>query len=369
MPETRERKQAPSKPQSPIGAITRPSVYWLLIFIPISIGGAVAHQEVLAFATAAVSLVPLAALIGRATEQLAIHIGPQRGGLLNATLSNLTELIVGVFLIAAGEFTVVKATLIGSIVGNALLVLGASFAIGGSRHKSMSFSADAASVHSSSLLLAVAGLLIPALLVVGTPTVGAGEKEVVSVAVAVVLILMYLAALAFMQITHAHLFHVPAREEHATWSVGIAFAVLAVAAAAVALESDLLVGSLRPAIKTLAIPTVFVGLIFIPVAGNVAENAAAVFFAIRNRLDVTIEIAFGSSTQVALFVAPLLVFVSLVLGHPMDFIFTGFEIAIVALAAIIVTLITLDGRTNWLEGVQLLGAYLVVAITAYFVSA
>lgn len=368
MPETKERKQPPRPAPNTIAAITRPSVFWLLVFVPISIVMSAAQQEVAAFITAAIALVPLAALIGRATEQLAIHIGPQRGGLLNATMSNLTELIVGGFLVAAGEFTIVKATLIGSIVGNALLVLGASFAIGGSRHKSMSFSADAASVHSSSLLLAVAGLLVPALLVVGTP-VGFTDKEVVSLAVAVVLVLMYLAALAFMQITHAHLFHVPGREEHATWSAGIAFAVLAVAAAAVALESDLLVGSLRPAIKTLNIPTVFVGLIFIPLAGNVAENASAVFFAVRNRLDVTIEIAFGSSTQVALFVAPLLVFVSLIAGHPMDFIFTGFEIAITALAAIIVTLITLDGRTNWLEGVQLLGAYLVIAITAYFVVA
>lgn len=368
MAETRERKRRPSPTPGPLAGIARPSIYWLLIFVPISAGAAVAHQQVLAFITSAIALVPLAALIGRATEQLAIHIGPQRGGLLNATMSNLTELIVGGFLVAAGEFTVVKATLIGSIVGNALLVLGAAFAIGGSRHKSMSFSADAASVHSSSLLLAVAGLLVPALLVVGTP-VGFQEKEVVSVLVAVVLMVMYLAALAFMQITHAHLFHVPGREEHATWSAAIALAVLAIAAAAVALESELLVSSLRPAIKILNVPTVFVGLIFIPVAGNVAENASAVFFAVRNRLDVTIEIAFGSSTQVALFVAPLLVFVSLVIGHPMDFIFTGFEIAIVALAAIIVTLITLDGRTNWLEGVQLLGAYLVIAITAYFVVA
>lgn len=368
MPETRERKRPPDPAGGALAEIMRPSIYWLLVFVPISIVGAAIHQEVLAFITAAIAIVPLAALIGKATEQLAIHMGPQRGGLLNATMSNLTELIVGGFLVGAGEFTVVKATLIGSIVGNALLVLGAAFAIGGSRHKSMSFSADAASVHSSSLLLAVAGLLVPALLVVGTP-VGFKDKEVLSVAVAVVLMVMYLAALAFMQITHAHLFHVPGREEHATWSAPIALAVLGIAAAAVALESELLVSSLRPAITALNIPTVFVGLIFIPIVGNVAENAAAVFFAIKNRLDVTIEIAFGSSTQVALFVAPLLVFVSLVVGHPMDFIFTGFEIAIVALAAIIVTLITLDGRTNWLEGVQLLGAYLVIAITAYFVTA
>ncbi len=361
-------KQVKERRRIEIGALTRPSVYWLLVFVPVSAGLAIAHQQTATFITAAISLIPLAALIGSATEQLAIHIGPQRGGLLNATLSNLTELIVGVFLIGAGEFTIVKATLIGSIIGNALLVLGASFAVGGSRHKSMSFSADAASVHSSSLLLAVAGLLVPALLVVGTPTVSFNQREAVSIAVAGVLVVMYLAALAFMQITHSHLFHVPAREETARWSALLALVLLAIAAGVVALESDLLVSSLRPAIKALGIPTLFVGLILIPVAGNVAENAAAVFFAVKNRLDITIEIAFGSSTQVALFVAPLLIFISLLLGRPMDFIFSGFEITIVALATLIVTLVTIDGRTNWLEGVQLLGAYLVIAITAYFLT-
>jgi len=215
MPDTKERRRT----ESPINELVRPSIYWLLVFVPISLGAVLLRQEVVAFISSAVSLVPLAALIGRSTEQLAIHIGPQRGGLLNATLSNLTELIVGCFLVAAGEFTVVKATLIGSIVGNALLVLGVSFAIGGSRHKSMSFSADAAKVHSSSLLLAVAGLLVPALVVVGTPNVGFAQKEVLSGTVAIVLMLMYLAALAFMQITHSHLFHGPELEEKARWSV------------------------------------------------------------------------------------------------------------------------------------------------------
>jgi Ca2+:H+ antiporter len=151
--------------------------------------------------------------------------------------------------------------------------------------------------------------------------------------------------------------------------VTAALVLLAAAAGVVAFESDVLVNSLHAAIRSLGIPTIFVGLIIIPLAGNVAENVAAVFFAVRNRLDVTIEIAFGSSTQVALFVAPLLVFVSLIIGRPMDFIFTGFEIALVALAALIVTLVTIDGRTNWLEGVQLVGAYLVVAITSYFLTA
>jgi Ca2+:H+ antiporter len=224
-------------------------------------------------------------------------------------------------------------------------------------------------VHASSLLLAVAGRVVPALLVVTTPTVGFTEKEVVSVVVAAVLILLYLAALAFTQVTHAHLFHSPAREEVATWSTAQALVVLGVAALVVGGESELLVSSLHPAIAALNIPPMFVGLIVIPIVGNAAEHASAVFFAVRNRVDVTLEIAVGSSAQVAMFVAPLLVFISLAVGRPMDFVFTGFEVAIVGLAALIVAVISLDGRGNWLEGLQLVGAYLVIGITAYFVAA
>lgn len=344
------------------------SLRWLLVFMPISIGAEILKQPEITFVTSALAIVPLAGLIGESTEQLAVHVGPQRGGLLNATLGNLTELIVGVFLIAAGEFTVVKATLIGSIVGNLLLVLGLSFAAGGVRHKTMSFNPETASVHSSSLLLAVAGLVVPALLLVTTPNIDFSGKEVISSVVAGVLIVMYLAAIVFTQVTHAHLFHSPARGEVATWSTARALIVLSAAAVMVGIESDFLVNSLRPAITALHIPAPFVGLIFIPIIGNAAEHASAIFFAVKNRLDVTLEIAVGSSTQVAMFVAPLLVFISLVIGRPMDFFFTGFEIALVFMATLILIVMSRDGRTNWLEGAQLFGAYLVIAISAYFVS-
>ncbi len=285
-----------------MSSFLRPSLNWLLIFVPISIAAELAHQEVLTFVTSALAIVPLAGLIGVATEQVAIRLGSRGGGLLNATFGNLTELIVAIFLIAGGDFAIVKATLIGSIVGNLLLVLGLSFAVGGVRHKEMTFSPQAASVHSSSLLLAVAGLVVPALLVVTTPTVGFNEKEIVSVVVAAILILLYLAALAFTQFTHAHLFHAPAGDEVATWSTGQALVVLGVAALAVGGESELLVSSLHPAIQALNIPPMFVGLILIPVVGNAAEHASAVFFAMKNRVDVTLEIAVGSSAQVAMFV-------------------------------------------------------------------
>jgi Ca2+:H+ antiporter len=343
-------------------------LYVLLVFVPASLVAEAMHQETAVFVTTALAIVPLAALIGTATEQLAIRLGPRQGGLLNATLGNLTELIVGFFLVAAGDVAVLKATLIGSIVGNLLLVLGLSFAAGGLRHESMRFNPRSASVHASSLLLAVAGLVVPAMLVLGSH-VDATARETVSVFVAVILMALYVAALAFTNITHAHLFRVPEPEERATWSLPVAIAVLCGAALAVGLESEMLVGSLHSAISALHIPTVFVGLILIPIVGNAAEHVSAVFFAVRNRLDVTVEIAIGSSTQVAMFVAPVLVFASLAISRPIDFVFTGFEIGIVALATIIVAVTSLDGESNWLEGAQLVGAYLVIAVSAFFVAA
>jgi len=353
--------------RNPINLPVRP-IYLLLVFVPASLAAELLHQETAVFITSALAIVPLAALLGEATEQLAIRLGPQRGGLLNATLGNLTELIVGFFLVAAGDVAILKATLIGSIVGNLLLVLGLSFAVGGLYHKSMTFNPRTASVHASSLLLAVAGLVVPAMLVFGS-SVGSTAREAVSVFVAIVLMSLYLAALAFTNITHAHLFHAPSHGETASWSTRAALIVLTVSALAVGLEADLLVNSLHSAISALHIPTAFVGLILIPVIGNAAEHASAIFFAIKNKLDITVEIAVGSSTQVAMFVAPLLVFVSLFTFHPIDFVFTGFEIGIVALATLIVTVTSRDGETNWLEGAQLLGAYMIIAVTAFFLAA
>ena len=352
-----------------LAAVRRPSLTWLLVFVPISVVADLGGRQTTTFVTAAVAVIPLAGLIGDATGQVAIRLGPRGGGLLNATFGNLTELIVGVFLVAGGDFAIVKASLIGSIVGNLLFVLGLSFVAGGVRQKEMAFSAQAASVHSSSLLLAVAGLVVPAILVTTTPSVGPAEKEVVSGVVAGVLIVLYLAALAFTQITHAHLFRTPELGEVATWPLWLALAVLAGAAAAVGVESEMLVSSLHPAIAALHIPAVFVGLILIPIIGNAAEHASAILFAIQRKLDVTLEIAVGSSTQVAMLIAPLLVFISLAIGHPMDFVFTGFEVAVAGVATVIVAVISLDGRSNWLEGLQLVGAYMVIAITAYFVTA
>jgi Ca2+:H+ antiporter len=344
----------------------RPSINWLLVFIPVSLIAEFTHQPLLTFITTALAIVPLAGLIGRATDQLAVHVGPQLGGLLNATLGNVTELTVAVLLIAAGNFEVVKASLIGSIVGNLLLVLGLSIFVGGLRCGEQAFSARAAGVHTGSLVLAVAGLGVPALLVAASPALSAGNRQLVSAGVAATLIVLYAAALVFMQFTSAHLFRTPESSEQPEWSRALALGVLLGAALLVGLESELLVSALNPALQTLKISPIFVGLILIPVIGNAAEHASAVFFAIRNKVDVSLEIAVGSSTQVALFVAPIMVFISLLVGHPMDFVFTGFEIGAVFIATLIVAVISRDGHSNWLEGLQLMGVYVIIALAAFF---
>src|ERR1700694_1106974 len=344
----------------------RPSINWLLVFIPVSLIAEVTHQPLPTFITAALAIIPLAGLIGRATDQLAIRVGPQLGGLLNATFGNLTELIVAVLLIAAGNFEVVKASLIGSIVGNLLLVLGLSLLVGGLRCGEQAFSARAAGVHTGSLVLAVAGLGVPALLVATSPSLSTGDRQIASAGVAATLIVLYAAALVFMQFTSAHLFRTPESNEQPEWSRAQAIGVLLGAALLVGLESELLVSALNPALQSIKISPIFVGLILIPVIGNAAEHASAVFFAIRNKVDVTLEIAVGSSTQVALFVAPAMVFISLLLGRPMDFVFTGFEIGAVFIATLIIAVISRDGHSNWLAGLQLIGVYVIIALAAFF---
>jgi Ca2+:H+ antiporter len=349
------------------GRSVKPSLDWLLVLVPVSLVLQVAGGPDLAvFLTAAGAILPLAGLIGRSTEQLARHMGPRIGGLVNATFGNVTELIIAIFLILDGKPEIVKASLTGSIIGNLLLVLGGSLLVGGLKHEEQVFSARSASVHATSLGLAVTGLLMPALFALGGRETFI-QREVVSGTVAGVLIVLYAAALLFTLVTHEHLFRTPSPEEHPTWSRPKAVWVLLLATALVALESELLVGSLEPALADLGLSELFVGLIVIPIIGNAAEHSSAILFALRDKVDVTLEIAIGSSTQIALFVAPALVFISLFTGHPMDFVFSTFEVAAVGLATILVFMISADGRSNWLEGAQLTGAYVIMASSFFFV--
>jgi len=347
----------------------RPSLDWLLVLVPVSIvlelaGG----NELLIFLTAAGAILPLAGLIGRSTDQLALHTGPRIGGLVNATFGNVTELVIAFFLILDDQVDIVKASLTGSIIGNLLLVLGLSFLLGGLKHEEQTYNGRAATIHATSLVLAVTGLLMPALFALAGRESFA-QREVVGGTVAAVLMILYAAALLFTLVTHEHLFRTPSPEERPEWSRRQSVGMLLVATAFVALEAEFLVSSLEPALEDLGLSEFFVGLIVIPIIGNAAEHSSAIMFALRDKVDVTLEIAIGSSTQIALFVAPALVFISLFVGHPMDFVFSTFEVAAVALSTILVFMISSDGRSNWLEGAQLTGAYVIMAISFFFVEA
>ena len=352
---------------------------WLLVFVPISIAAELfAHQPVVVFITSCIAIVPLAGLIGTATDHLAERAGPTVGGLLNATFGNVTELIIGILLVWAGEFEVVKASLIGSILGNLVLVLGASYLLGGLRHRSggQRFDAKAARMHSTSLLLAVAGLVMPAVFVVVSQHETPAQTEVVSLVVGAVLIVLYVLALGFTLLPNGNGprrvgpagVRLPREDLEPRWSARRAVLVLLVTALLVGVESELLVGSLEPTLTALHLPRVFVGMFVIAFIGNVAEHASAVVFALRNKMDVAIEISFSSSTQIALLVSPLLVFISLLASQPMNFIFIPIEVVAVTLATLIVSVIAMDGRSNWLEGAQLLGVYVILAVSTLFVT-
>ncbi|HEY4028168.1 MAG TPA: calcium/proton exchanger, partial [Candidatus Dormibacteraeota bacterium] len=286
-----------------------------------------------------------------------------------------TELIIGVLLVAAGEFDVVKASLIGSIIGNLVLVLGASYLAGGLRHpRGQRFSGPAVRAHSSSLLLAVTGMVMPAAFVLISPSDTSVQRGVVSGTVAVVLIVLYVVALVF---THGpgraatrDTFSMGARPAEAppTWSVRTAVLVLLAAALVVGLESELLVRSLEPTLTTLHLSKVFIGMFVVAIIGNAAEHASAVVFALRDKMDLSIEIAFNSSTQIAMLVAPALVLLSPLLGHPMDFVFRTIEVVAVTLSTLIVSVITADGRSTWLEGAQLLAVYIILGVSTFFIT-
>ena len=348
----------------------KPRLEWLLVFVPLAVVLELMHaNEVAIFVTAGLAILPLAGLMGHATEELAAHTGPQLGGLLNATFGNAAELIIAFFLLLDNQIEIVKASLTGSIIGNALLVLGLSFLVGGikSGKSEQRFNRAAAEMHSGSLVIAVIGLLMPAMFVL-TANPGFFRKEAVSIGVSSILILTYVGSLVFSLVTHKAIF-AGAGQEHAheaKWTKKRALGTLFGATAFVALMSEFLVGALEHTTEELGLSHLFVGLIVVPVIGNAAEHSSAILLAAKDKMDVSIEIAVGSSVQIALFVAPVLVFLSLIVGNPMDLIFSGFEIAAVAFSTAILGFIALNGRSNWFEGVQLLAAYLIMAISFFF---
>ena len=348
---------------------------WLLIFVPVAIGleHFAPERYLLIFLASALAIVPLAAWMGHATEQLATRMGEGVGGLLNATFGNAAELIIAFAALRAGLHTVVKASLIGSIVGNILLVLGAAMLAGGLRHKEQHYNVAGARSQATLLTLAAIALILPAAY---RSAVGADAPEtgVLSVAIAGVLLAVYAANLVYSLVTHAKLFtgsheaEAPAHES--AWSTGRAAGVLATATAAIAWMSEILVGAIEPSAETLGLNDAFVGVFVVAILGNAAEHATAVTAALRNRMDLALSIAIGSSVQVALFVAPLLVLASLAVGPtPMDLAFSGGMVLTVLVAVLITGQVAGDGRSDWLKGVQLLAVYVILGLAYFFAPA
>jgi Ca2+:H+ antiporter len=353
--------------------------YLLVPLIPLAIVLELAHAGATAiFATAALGIVPTAALMGRATEELALRAGPGVGGLLNVTFGNFPELVIAFFALIAGLQEVVKASIIGSIIGNILLVMGAAMFVGGLRHDKQTFNRAAANAQSAMLLLALTALVMPAVfeLVVGGRLPSPDEElvrygstvEHLSLAVAIVLMLSYIAGLIFSLRTHRDLFNPHSeQEEPARWSVRRGILALAIAGVAVGVMSEILVGSISEAGESLGLSEFFIGAIVVAIVGNAAEHWVAVLVAAKDKMDLAVNIAVGSSTQIALFVAPVLVLLSFPFGpEPMALVFNGFELAAIAFAVLIADRVTAEGESNWFEGVQLLAVYLVVALAFAF---
>jgi Ca2+:H+ antiporter len=354
----------------------------LLVFVPITfLMEYVFHpSDTILFASACLAILPLAGLMGRATEELAVRTGSAIGGLLNATFGNATELIIAFFALQAGKVDVVKASITGSIIGNMLLVLGLAIFLGGLKFQTQRFNNQSARVTASMLVIAMIGFLIPALFDLTERTVfGASDASILvddarlALGVSFVLIALYGANIFFSLVTHKDLLST-AEDEHEghtpKWSVPLALGVLLASAVLVGFMSEFLVGSLEGFTSTFGLSELFVGLIIIPIVGNAAEHASAIVFAMKNKMDLAVTIALGSTIQVALLVAPLLVILSFLIGRPMDLVLHNpLELATLVGAVFIGNSVAQDGETNWLEGVMLLGVYVILGIAFFFLPA
>src|SRR5215203_4751381 len=366
----------------------KPSLDWLLVFVVVAILLRFVpsfDNPTALFICSCLAIIPLAGWMGKATEHLAEHLGQGIGGLLNATFGNAAELIIALFALHKGLEGVVKASITGSIIGNLLLVLGLSLVAGGAKFKTQKFDRTAASTSATALTLAAIALLIPTVfhLVAAQVSVASGgwtpqKEQNLSLAIAIVLFLTYIGTLYFSLVTHKDLFvgkalqgaaeEVGKEEEKAGdhWSKRKSVLVLLVATAFVALISEFLVGAVEAARDSFGFTEVFVGVIVVAIIGNAAEHSSAVLMAIRNKMDLSLGIALGSSLQIALFVAPILIFASYLFGRPMNLEFTIPEIVAVFGSILIVQQICSDGESNWVEGLQLLSVYAILGILFYY---
>jgi Ca2+:H+ antiporter len=344
----------------------------LLIAAPAAIIARIANADpVLVFALSAVGLIPLAGLIGEATEELAHFTGPRIGGLLNATLGNAAELIITIFAIQAGLLDLVRASITGSIIGNLLLVLGLALLAGGVRNGIQYFDRRTAGLNATLLVLAVVALAIPSLFDVAVAEVPSSEL-LFSEGVALILIALYILVLIYgftARTDDKSVTREAATEHSARWTLPFAVGVLVVATVATAIVSETLVGAVEPVTVALGLTEFFLGIIIIPLVGNVAEHLAAVTVAMKNKMELSLAISLGSSLQVALFVAPVLVFISLLFGQRLLLVFNEFELIALLGAAVIAAFIAQDGESNWLEGAMLIAVYLIIGLAFFFLPA
>ena len=366
MAKTSESSQASES--SPLAAL-RPllGINILLVFLPVAIILRLADGSDMAiFATSALAIIPLAGLIGTATEEIAARTGPQIGGLLNATLGNAAELIITIFALRAGLLELVRASIIGSILGNLLLVMGLAILLGGLKNGIQTFDRRVAIMNATLLILSFMALAIPSLFDTTFVEEGAFDSELLlSEGIALILIGLYLANIGYSLITHRETGAAVEVHHEPQWSQRLAIGVLIFATLSIVLMSEFLVGTVEPVVEELGWSELFVGVIIVPIIGNVAEHLVAVQQAIKNRMELAMTIALGSSLQIALFVAPVLVFISLLFEDKLILAFTIPEVVALAAASYVGSLVAEDGETNWFEGLMLLGVYLIIAL-AFF---
>ena len=341
----------------------------LLIAFPLAILASLLRWgQIWVFILSAVGVVPMAGYIGEATEHLAVHTGPKIGGILNASLGNAAELIITLAAINAGLLELVKASITGSIIGNLLLIMGTGMFAGGLKNGIQKFDQRHTGNYTVLLMLAVAALVIPSIFSHSIGTDGSVGVESLSLGVAVVMIVLYGAGLFYtLKVSQSPLTVSPEEggPKKSAWSIRHSVLVLAAATVSVVILSELLVGGVETVVASWGVSEFFLGIILIPIVGNVAEHLVAVSTAVRNQMDLSIEISVSSSLQIALFVAPLLVFLSLAMGHPLTLIFNVFELVALAFSVVIASLVAFDGESNWLEGAALLAVYVILAISFF----
>lgn len=344
----------------------------LLIFIPISLlGEHFAFDDALIFIYACLAIVPLAVLISDSTEQIAVYTGPKIGGLLNATMGNIPELFIGLFGVQAGLHQLVLASMAGSIMGNIMFVLGVSIFCGGVIHANQTFDKTIARSNFSLLCFAAISLIVPLAfkLTHDNPAKLDQGLTVISFSMAIILLLIYVMGLVFSLIAHKNLFLEADHNgngKQAKWSLGFSIGLLTLTSAFVAIESELLVSKVEAAIQVLKLPELFIGIIIVPILGNVAEHTSAIVMAVRNKVDISVEIAVGSSMQIAMFVAPILILFSFALGNPLIYVYDPFEVIAVIIGILLSLYVFQDGKTYWLEGALLTFAYVLFCVAFFF---